>query len=91
MNTRDDAWILTFTGRRVWPLDPRPEDICIEDIAHALALTCRFTGHCREFYSVAQHSVLVSHYVSDQGGDADMQLSIFDAFSPFEYSKLSWL
>lgn len=75
MNARDDAWILTFTGRRAWPLDPRPEDICIEDIAHALALTCRFTGHCREFYSVAQHSVLVSHYVSDQGGDAGLQLA----------------
>lgn len=84
MKTRDDfhgwgksgraAWILTFTGRRVWPLDPRPEDICIEDIAHALALTCRFTGHCREFYSVAQHSVLVSHYVEDEGGDAAQQL-----------------
>lgn len=75
MKTRDDAWILTFTGRRVWPLDPRPEDICIEDIAHALALTCRFTGHCREFYSVAQHSVLVSCYVADQGGDASLQLA----------------
>ena len=75
MNARDDAWILTFTGRRAWPLVPRPEDICIEDIAHALALTCRFTGHCREFYSVAQHSVLVSHSVADQGGDAVMQFA----------------
>lgn len=56
----DTDWILTFTGRQCWPLDPQPEDICIEDIAHALSNICRFTGHVREFYSVAQHSVLCS-------------------------------
>lgn len=59
---RDDnrGWLQTFTGKKVWPLDPRPEDICIEDIAHALSNICRYTGHVRRFYSVAQHSVLVS-------------------------------
>ena len=52
--------ILTYTGRTFWPLDPRPEDIDVRDIAHALSLQCRFSGHCREFYSVAQHSCLVA-------------------------------
>lgn len=52
--------IVTFTGRVIEPLNPDPARICIEDIAHSLANQCRFTGHAKEFYSIAQHSVLVS-------------------------------
>lgn len=52
--------IVTYTGKLVEPLNPDPETICIEDVAHALANSCRFTGHVRSFYSVAQHSVLVA-------------------------------
>jgi uncharacterized protein len=54
-------WIQTYTGLKVHPLHLRPEDICIEDIAHALSMLCRFTGATQQFYSVAQHSVWVSH------------------------------
>lgn len=59
-------WIQTYTGRQFWPLDPRPEDVCIEDIAHALSLQCRFAGHCKRFYSVAEHSVRVSWVVPEE-------------------------
>ena len=62
----DDNWIQTFTGRQFWPLDPSADDIDIRDIAHALAMRCRFTGHCTQFYSVAQHSRLVSHICPDK-------------------------
>ena len=56
------AWIETYSGKRFYILDPRPQDVDLVDIAHALTLLTRFTGHTREFYSVAQHSVLVSLY-----------------------------
>lgn len=54
------------SGRAAYPLDMRPEDIHIEDIAASLSRICRFNGHLRhdvEHYSVAQHSVHVSRLV----------------------------
>lgn len=57
------GWIQTFTGRKFFPLSPQIEDICIEDIAHALSNICRYGGHCREFYSVAQHCCMVSDWI----------------------------
>lgn len=60
---RKGNWIQTFSGQMFWPMDPRPEEIFTHDIAHALSLICRYAGHCREFYSVAQHSVIGTHLV----------------------------
>jgi hypothetical protein len=68
MTTADRGpWLQTFTGRAFYPLDPRPEDVCIADIAHALALQCRFSGHCRVPYSVAEHSCRVMREVEGHG------------------------
>lgn len=53
-------WIQTSMGRQFWPIDPRPGEVFIDDIAHALSLMCRFGGHCLRFYSVAEHCVLLS-------------------------------
>ncbi|MBF0097971.1 MAG: phosphohydrolase [Magnetococcales bacterium] len=63
---RQGLWIQTYTGKQFWPLDARAEEVEIEDIAHSLAMLCRFNGHCRRFYSVAEHSVHVSRVVSAQ-------------------------
>jgi uncharacterized protein len=57
------GYIQTFTGRKVFPLNLDPADIAIEDIAHALSMQCRFGGHVREFYSVAEHSIRCAHLV----------------------------
>lgn len=62
--TRIGDWMQTYSGRRFWPLDPRPHEIHIVDIAHALSRQCRYAGHCLDFYSVAEHSVILSRYVS---------------------------
>lgn len=53
-------WIQTFTGKQFFPFNPQPEQIDILDIAHALSNLCRYGGHTESFYSVAQHSYLVS-------------------------------
>ncbi len=59
-------WMQTYTGKKFWPIDPRPEEIDIKDIAHALSMMCRYNGHCRKFYSVAEHSFIVSHFVPEE-------------------------
>jgi uncharacterized protein len=60
------AWVQTYSGRCFPILHPTADDVDIEDIAHALSNLCRFAGHTKEFYSVAQHSVLVSKHVPDE-------------------------
>lgn len=56
-------WMQTYKGRQYWPLDPQPGDVSIDDIAHHLAMICRFCGACTRHYSVAEHSVYVSRLV----------------------------
>lgn len=75
----DSTWIQTFTGRQVWPLDPRVGDFEIRDIAHALSNICRYTGHCSKFYSVAQHSVHVAEYVASHDRTLALTALLHDA------------
>ena len=67
MTEAPSAAIQTFTGRRIDPFDPDPEQIVIEDIAQALGNQCRFGGHCRRFYSVAHHSCLLADLIAAGG------------------------
>jgi 5'-deoxynucleotidase YfbR-like HD superfamily hydrolase len=60
------AWQRMLSGRRLDLLDPKPEDIEIEDIAHGLARVARWNGQTvgDHAFSVAQHSVLVAAIVA---------------------------
>jgi 5'-nucleotidase len=64
-------YLQTVSGRWVNPFDPDPEQFDAGDIARALANQCRFGGHSRVFYSVAQHCVIVSRVVEERGGDVE--------------------
>lgn len=73
-NRDTGAWIQTFTGRAFWPLDPDPEQIAIEDIAHALSLQNRYAGHTFFPYSVARHSLCVMRLLQMWGAPELVQL-----------------
>ena len=57
-----DLYIQTVKGRRFYMSHP---EFDIDEMAHALGMQCRFTGHVRKFYSVAEHCVLASRMVQD--------------------------
>lgn len=64
--SKSEAWIQTFTGKKFKPFATTKEMIDIHDIAHSLAMQCRFNGHCEQFYSIAEHSWHVSYLVPAQ-------------------------
>jgi 5'-deoxynucleotidase YfbR-like HD superfamily hydrolase len=66
-NDKEKAFIATASGKKFFILEPRLEDIDIYDIAHSLALQCRWTGHTKYHYSIAQHS----YYCSFIGPDSE--------------------
>lgn len=68
------------TGERLHILNPERDVIEPTTIAHALSQLCRFTGHTRTFYSVAQHCVMVSRIVPE---DLAMEGLLHDASEAF--------
>lgn len=68
---RRGDWMQLYSGKQFWPMDPRSDEIEIEDIAHSLSMQCRYAGHCLKFYSVAEHSVHIAQWLWESGYDGD--------------------
>ena len=61
-----NPWVQTFSGKKFDLINPSIDSVCLIDIAHALSRICRFNGHVKNFYSVAEHSVYVSNCVPEK-------------------------
>lgn len=70
-NTRRGDWMQLYSGKQFWPMDPRSDEVDIEDIAHSLSMQCRYAGHCVKFYSVAEHSVHIAGWLYVRGYTSD--------------------
>ncbi len=69
-----NEWFETYTGLQFQPFAPKPEQISLMDIAHSLSNICRYNGHCKHFFSVAQHSLNCAEFAKNNGYDKRMQL-----------------
>lgn len=72
-----DAYIELSDGSKYYPNEPF--DWKVDTMAHALGNQCRYTGHCRHFYSVAEHSVLCSLLSEELGLGDPFEALMHDA------------
>ena len=68
-------YITTYTGKHVRPLEPDPQLIKIEDIAHALSMICRGNGHVKTFWSVGEHCIFCAREAAERGMSERMILA----------------
>ncbi len=95
-------WIHNCAGKKVNLRDLQEDDIdSVEDIARTLSNLCRFGGRGLSFYSVAEHSVLVSRILDDQTNDPELAMQgllhdageayVQDIVSPVKYTLQDYL
>ena len=79
-----NRWLRSSTGKKIWQLDPlrvlEEDIIVIQDVAHSCARQCRFAGHTRDHYSVAQHCVLASYLVKPEHAYATLMHDSQEAY-----------
>lgn len=80
-----NPWVQTASGKKIDLIEPDPKQITLHDIAVQLARTARYSGATLRFYSVAEHSVLVSEHLEAEGHDLETQMHglLHDAHEAF--------
>lgn len=74
MERNRGPWIMCYTGKHFHLQHPIADEVDRVDIAHSLSNNCRFTGHTKDFYSVATHSILCAEQARKDGMTAKIQL-----------------
>lgn len=83
-------YIRTFTGKKLYWEHVEDHEFDYRDIAHALAMKCRWSGHTKQFFSVAQHSVMVSRLVAPEHKLDALFHDLSEAYMPDFPSPLKW-
>jgi len=85
MASIDRPWIQLYEGQRFDFLKPQPAMISIETIAHSLSNLCRYNGHTKKFYSVAQHCC----YAYDMASDKNKRVALGHDFGESATSDIA--
>lgn len=92
----EGPWMQTYSGKAVELLNPLRQDILLGDIAHHLAMECRFVGATKFHYSVAQHSYYAFQMAREFGlKDLDLLLELLlhdahEAYTKDIHAPLKW-
>jgi len=89
-NLFEPGRVRLYSGKYIDVTNLAEDDICLEDIAHALALKCRWNGNTQSFFSILSHSMLVQSLLHDSNYTLEALLHdaheayLFDIPAPFK-------
>lgn len=79
-----------YSGKYINVVEMTEDDIYLEDIAHALALKCRWNGNTKEFFSILSHTLMVQSLLLDSANSLEALLHdaheayLFDIPTPYK-------
>jgi len=89
-NLFEPGKVRLYSGKYVDVTNLTEDDICLEDIAHALALKCRWNGNTQGFFSILSHTMIVQSLLTDNKNTLEALLHdaheayLFDIPAPYK-------
>lgn len=89
-NLFEPGKVRLYSGKYVDVTNLTEDDICLEDIAHALALKCRWNGNTQGFFSILSHTMIVQSLLTDSKNTLEALLHdaheayLFDIPAPYK-------